>query len=77
MRFMCLIFSALVVITTVAGYAAGTAPFDVTTFVCCCLGTGLVSSAANAVNQFHEIPFDAQMNRTKNRVLVKAQLRFV
>ena len=57
-----------------AGYAAATAPFEMSSFLCCCLGTGLVSSAANAINQYHEVPFDAQMSRTKNRVLVKAQL---
>lgn len=67
-------FSALVVITTMAGYTAGTAPFDLYNFLACCIGTGLVSSAANAINQYHEVPFDAQMSRTNNRVLVKRQL---
>lgn len=67
-------FPALVVITTMAGYTAGTAPFDLYSFLACCVGTGLVSSAANAINQYHEVPFDAQMSRTKNRVLVKRQL---
>lgn len=50
------------------------APFDPTTFVYCTVGTGLCSAAANAVNQYHEVPFDAQMARTKNRVLVKGQM---
>ncbi|KAK7580115.1 hypothetical protein V9T40_000744 [Parthenolecanium corni] len=66
--------TTLVVITTMAGYAIATAPFHVGTFLSCCVGTGLVSSAANTINQYHEVPFDAQMSRTKNRVLVKAQL---
>ncbi|XP_065200789.1 protoheme IX farnesyltransferase, mitochondrial [Planococcus citri] len=66
--------TTLVVITTMAGYAVATAPFQLSSFVCCCVGTGLVSSAANAINQYHEVPFDAQMSRTKNRVLVKARL---
>lgn len=57
-----------------AGYAVATAPFQMGGFLCCCVGTGLVSSAANAINQYHEVPFDAQMSRTKNRVLVKARL---
>lgn len=26
------------------------------------------------VNQYHEVPYDAQMSRTKNRVLVRGQL---
>lgn len=70
-------FLALVVITTMAGYSIAAAPFNIITFLCCCVGTGLVSSAANAINQYHEVPFDAQMSRTKNRVLVKAQLTYV
>ncbi|CAH8860293.1 unnamed protein product [Trichobilharzia szidati] len=39
----------------------------------CCLavGTMLTSSAANSVNQIIEIPYDSQMTRTKNRVLVR------
>ena len=57
-----------------AGYAVATAPFQLDSFLCCCFGTGLVSSAANAINQYHEVPLDAQMSRTKNRVLVKARL---
>lgn len=66
--------TTLVVVTTMAGYAVATAPFHLGSFLCCCVGTGLVSSAANAINQYHEVPFDAQMSRTKNRVLVKARL---
>lgn len=50
------------------------APFDPTTFLYCTVGTGLCSAAANSVNQYHEVPFDAQMSRTKNRVLVRGQL---
>lgn len=47
------------------------APFDVSTFLLCTIGTGLISAAANSINQYHEVPFDAQMSRTKNRVIVK------
>jgi len=56
------------------GYAMAPAAFDPTTFVMCSLGTGLVSAAANAINQYHEVPFDSQMSRTKNRVLVTGQM---
>lgn len=56
------------------GYAMAPAPFMPTTFLLCSLGTGLCSAAANAINQYHEVPFDAQMSRTKNRVLVRGQL---
>ncbi|VVC89752.1 unnamed protein product [Leptidea sinapis] len=66
--------TSLVVMTSMAGYALAPAPFDLTTFVLCATGTGLVSAAANSVNQYHEVPFDAQMSRTKNRVLVKGLL---
>jgi len=51
------------------------APFELSTFVLCSIGTGLVSASANAMNQFHEVPFDAQMSRTKNRVIVKGLVR--
>lgn len=57
-----------------AGYAMAPAPFETSTFILCALGTGLCSAAANSINQYHEVPFDAQMSRTKNRVLVKGRL---
>ncbi|CAH2074464.1 unnamed protein product, partial [Iphiclides podalirius] len=66
--------TSLVVMTSMAGYALAPAPFNFTTFALCAAGTGLVSSAANSINQYHEVPFDAQMSRTKNRVLVKGLL---
>lgn len=56
------------------GYAMAPAPFDFSTFLYCTVGTGLCSAAANSINQYHEVPFDAQMARTKNRVLVRGQL---
>lgn len=64
-------FLALVVITTMAGYAMAPAPFELSSFVLCSIGTGLCSAAANSINQYHEVPFDAQMSRTRNRVLVR------
>ncbi|XP_069689228.1 protoheme IX farnesyltransferase, mitochondrial isoform X1 [Periplaneta americana] len=66
--------TSLVVMTTMAGYALAPESFDLTTFVLCSVGTGLVSCAANSVNQFFEVPFDSQMARTKNRVLVRGLL---
>lgn len=59
------------------GYALAPAAFDFPTFVMCSLGTGLVSATANSINQFFEVPFDAQMSRTKNRVLVRGYLTWV
>ncbi|XP_015839295.1 protoheme IX farnesyltransferase, mitochondrial [Tribolium castaneum] len=66
--------TTLVVVTSMAGYAVAPAPFEWGPFALCIAGTGLLSAAANAVNQFHEVPFDAQMNRTKHRVLVCGRL---
>ncbi|XP_018798029.1 PREDICTED: protoheme IX farnesyltransferase, mitochondrial isoform X2 [Bactrocera latifrons] len=66
--------TSLVVITAMSGYALAPAPFELYSFLSCSLGTGLVSAAANAINQYHEVPFDSQMSRTKNRVLVTGQI---
>ncbi|XP_060082355.1 protoheme IX farnesyltransferase, mitochondrial-like [Ylistrum balloti] len=66
--------TGLVVLTTMAGYGMGPAAFDPVTFALVSLGTALTSCSANAINQFLEVPFDSQMNRTKNRVLVQGYL---
>ncbi|CAI9725704.1 protoheme IX farnesyltransferase, mitochondrial-like [Octopus vulgaris] len=66
--------TGLVVISSMAGYALAPAPFHLSTFLLCTLGTGLMSASANSINQFFEVPFDAQMNRTRNRVLVRGYL---
>ncbi|XP_067128453.1 protoheme IX farnesyltransferase, mitochondrial [Centruroides vittatus] len=64
--------TGLVVITTLAGYIMAPNPIDVSTASIMIIGTGLTSCAANAINQFLEIPYDSQMARTKHRVLVKS-----
>nr|CAG4644125.1 EOG090X09NT [Lepidurus arcticus] len=61
----------LVVCSAVSGYAMAPAPFDPVTLVLCLTGTALTSGAANTVNQFLEVPFDSQMTRTSQRVLVR------
>ncbi|XP_059480966.1 protoheme IX farnesyltransferase, mitochondrial [Neocloeon triangulifer] len=66
--------TGLVVITTVAGYIFAPAPLDPTVLALASLGTGLMSGAANSINQFLEVPYDAQMSRTKSRVLVLQSL---
>ncbi|XP_071441245.1 protoheme IX farnesyltransferase, mitochondrial [Hetaerina americana] len=66
--------TALVVLTSLGGYVMAPYPLEVGTLLALAVGTGLVSSAANAVNQFLEVPFDAQMPRTRNRVLVRGLL---
>ncbi|XP_068119480.1 protoheme IX farnesyltransferase, mitochondrial isoform X2 [Hyperolius riggenbachi] len=66
--------SALVVITASAGYAMAPVPFDLSCFLLASLGTGLASAAANSINQYFEVPFDSNMNRTKSRPLVRGQI---
>ncbi|XP_032995416.1 protoheme IX farnesyltransferase, mitochondrial isoform X1 [Lacerta agilis] len=66
--------TALVVSTASAGFAMAPVPFDLTCFLLASLGTGLSSCAANSINQFFEVPFDSNMNRTKNRPLVRGQI---
>ncbi|XP_017693375.1 PREDICTED: protoheme IX farnesyltransferase, mitochondrial [Lepidothrix coronata] len=66
--------TALVVSTASAGFAMAPVPFDLPCFLLASLGTGLASCAANSINQFFEVPFDSNMNRTKNRPLVRGQI---
>ncbi|NXX95352.1 COX10 protein, partial [Centropus bengalensis] len=66
--------TALVVSTASAGFAMAPVPFDLTCFLLASFGTGLASCAANSINQFFEVPFDSNMNRTKNRPLVRGQI---
>lgn len=66
--------TGLVVITEMAGYAIAPGAMHLSTFLWAGLGTGLCSSSANAFNQWLEVPFDSQMSRTQNRVLVRGRL---
>nr|XP_026653832.1 protoheme IX farnesyltransferase, mitochondrial isoform X3 [Zonotrichia albicollis] len=66
--------TALVVSTASTGFAMAPVPFELTCFLLASLGTGLASCAANSINQFFEVPFDSNMNRTKNRPLVRGQI---
>merc|ERR1712106_712412 len=61
-------------LTAGAGY--GMAPGNLTLATCLVAtgGTAMASAAANSINQILEVPFDSQMSRTKNRVLVRGQL---
>jgi heme O synthase-like polyprenyltransferase len=58
----------LVCMTAAAGYALAPGPFSFHLAVCATAGTAMASAAANAINQILEVPFDSQMNRTKNRL---------
>ncbi|KAM7430053.1 Protoheme IX farnesyltransferase [Porites harrisoni] len=66
--------TGLVVLTEMAGYAIAPGAMNLSTFLWAGFGTGLCSSSANAFNQWLEVPFDSQMSRTQNRVLVRARL---
>ncbi|XP_041473967.1 protoheme IX farnesyltransferase, mitochondrial-like isoform X2 [Lytechinus variegatus] len=63
--------TGLVVISALAGYGMAPGVFDATTCALMGLGTFLTSCSANTINQFCEVPYDSQMARTRNRVLVR------
>ncbi|CAG0900039.1 unnamed protein product [Cyprideis torosa] len=66
--------SAMVVVTALSGYVMAPGSVDLSTLLPCLIGTGFLSSGANALNQVFEVPYDSQMARTKQRVLVRGQL---
>ncbi|KAJ1565816.1 Protoheme IX farnesyltransferase, mitochondrial, partial [Cladochytrium tenue] len=63
--------AALVLLTTMAGYAAAPGAAGVVPLLWTTLGTGLCVASANAFNQWLEAPYDAQMARTRGRPLVR------
>ncbi|KAI8985341.1 UbiA prenyltransferase family-domain-containing protein [Pilobolus umbonatus] len=66
--------AGLVALTTMAGYAIAPGESTVTTLIATTVGTGLCIGSANAINQWIETPYDAQMLRTRNRVLGRRAL---
>lgn len=67
--------TGLVVLTAAAGYAIAPGAWDPYIFTGTAVGTMFCSAAANSFNQFMEVPYDSQMSRTKDRVLVRGLLR--
>ncbi|KAJ7154715.1 UbiA prenyltransferase family-domain-containing protein [Mycena filopes] len=63
--------SLLVVLTAMSGVALSPLHATVPTLLSTALGTALCSASANTLNQLEEIPFDAQMARTRMRPLVR------
>ena len=65
--------AALVVLTTMAGYAMAplTCSVSPSSLLWTTVGTALCVSSANSFNQWMEVPYDAQMQRTRNRPLVQ------
>ena len=66
----------LVSLTSAAGYglactSMSTASFSPSILVLSTVGVALTSASANTINQILEVPFDSQMVRTRNRVLVR------
>lgn len=66
--------SALVMMTTSAGYFAAGGPVDVLPLASACLGTMLTSSSANTFNQIIEKNNDSQMKRTRSRPLPSGRI---
>ncbi|KAJ1342959.1 protoheme IX farnesyltransferase [Batrachochytrium salamandrivorans] len=63
--------SAFVALTTMAGYAMAPGAASVVSLLCTTGGTALCIASANALNQWTEAPYDAQMSRTRTRILVR------
>ncbi|OBZ72666.1 Protoheme IX farnesyltransferase, mitochondrial [Grifola frondosa] len=63
--------TVLVVLTAMSGVALSPLPTSVPVLLATAIGTALCSASANTLNQLQEVPFDAQMARTRNRPLVR------
>ncbi|KAJ2315040.1 Protoheme IX farnesyltransferase, mitochondrial [Coemansia sp. RSA 2705] len=66
--------TAFVVLTAMAGYAVAPGAAHVGTLLWTSCGTALCAASANALNQWIEAPYDAQMRRTRNRPLARHAL---
>jgi protoheme IX farnesyltransferase len=66
--------AGLVALTAMAGFAMAPGAASVSTLLYTTAGTALCIGSANAINQWIEIPYDAQMLRTRNRVLGRRSL---
>lgn len=63
--------SILNVLVTMTGVALSPLPVTVPTLLATAFGTTLCAASANTLNQIQEVPFDAQMARTRMRPLVR------
>ncbi|KJA28264.1 hypothetical protein HYPSUDRAFT_129899 [Hypholoma sublateritium FD-334 SS-4] len=64
----------LVVLTSMSGVALSPLPTTLPILLSTALGTVLCSASANTLNQLQEVPFDAQMARTRMRPFVRRAL---
>jgi protoheme IX farnesyltransferase len=63
--------TVLNVLTAMSTVALSPLPATLPTLLSTAIGTALCSASANALNQLQEVPFDAQMARTRMRPLVR------
>ncbi|KIK78161.1 hypothetical protein PAXRUDRAFT_164725 [Paxillus rubicundulus Ve08.2h10] len=63
--------TVLVVLTATSGVALSPLPTTLPILLFTALGTALCSASANTLNQIQEVPYDAQMARTRQRPLVR------
>ncbi|KAI0688093.1 protoheme IX farnesyltransferase [Cytidiella melzeri] len=63
--------TTLIVLTAMGGVALSPLPTTIPVLLATAAGTALCSAAANSLNQLQEVPFDAQMARTRMRPLVR------
>lgn len=63
--------SALVVVTTTAGFLTAGGPVSYPTLAAAAAGTALCSSSASTLNQIFEMERDKKMKRTRHRPLVR------
>jgi len=64
----------LILLTSMTGVAISPLPTTVPVLLSTALGTALCSASANTFNQIREVPFDAQMSRTRTRPLVRGAI---
>ncbi|KAH9068226.1 protoheme IX farnesyltransferase [Lactarius deliciosus] len=63
--------TAFNVLVAMSGVALSPLPTTVPVLLSTALGTALCSASANTINQLQEVPYDAQMARTRGRPLVR------
>lgn len=63
--------TVLNVLTAMSGVALSPLPTTVPVLLATAVGTALCSASANTLNQLQEVPFDAQMSRTRMRPIVR------
>ncbi|KAF9067213.1 UbiA prenyltransferase family-domain-containing protein [Rhodocollybia butyracea] len=63
--------TVLNVLTAMSGVALSPLPTTVPVLLATAVGTALCSASANTLNQLQEVPFDAQMARTRMRPIVR------